>query len=298
MRIPDPGVYLERQREAVEKALAALFEQRGGLPAPLREAMRYSVTAGGKRLRPLLAMAAAETLGLSGERVMPVALALELIHTYSLIHDDLPAMDNSDLRRGRPTCHRVYGDAVAILAGDALLTLAFELTAAYGLREGRLEPALQIGLELARASGMEGMVAGQILDLEAEGKDVGPAELERIDRLKTGALLQAAVRCGAIAAGASPAQLKNLGHYGACLGQAFQITDDLLDLEGDAAVMGKETGADRARDKATFPALLGAAAARRRAEELYGAALNCLDELELPAELLRELARRLVYRNS
>ena len=298
MEIPDPGVYLERQREAVEKALAVLFEQRGGLPAPLREAMRYSVTAGGKRLRPLLAMAAAETLGLSGERVMPVALALELIHTYSLIHDDLPAMDNSDLRRGRPTCHRVYGDAVAILAGDALLTLAFELAAAYGLKEGCFEPALQIGLELARASGMEGMVAGQILDLEAEGKDVGAAELERIDRLKTGALLQAAVRCGAIAAEASPAQLKTLGRYGACLGEAFQITDDLLDLEGDAAVMGKETGADRARDKATFPALLGAAAARRRAEELYGAALNCLDDLELPAELLRELARRLVYRNS
>ena len=296
MKISDPGAYLERQRAAVEKALAGLFDP-DGEPALLREAMRYSVTAGGKRLRPLLTIAAAETLGLPGEKVLPVAAALELIHTYSLIHDDLPAMDDSDLRRGKATCHRVYGEAVAILAGDALLTLAFELVAGYGLQEGRPGQALQIALELARAAGRRGMVGGQVLDLESEGKTIGPAGLEQIDRCKTGALLQAAVRCGAIAAGAPPAQMKALSGYGSRLGLAFQITDDLLDLEGDAAEMGKETGADRTREKATFPALLGPAAARRRAEELYREALACLNSLERPAELLRELARQLVFRN-
>lgn len=296
MQIADPGAYLESRRSLVHKALAGLFEG-SGEPDLLREAMRHSVTAGGKRLRPLLTMAAAETLGLPGERVLPVALALELIHTYSLIHDDLPAMDDSDLRRGEPTCHRLYGEAVAILAGDALLTLAFELVASYGFEEGCPEKALQIGLELARAAGREGMIGGQLLDLESEGKTVAPEELEKIDRLKTGALLQAAVGCGAIAAGAAPLQMKALQEYASRLGLAFQIADDLLDLEGDAAVMGKAAGADRPREKATFPALMGAAPARRRAAELYREALACLDALAVPAELLRELARQLVFRD-
>lgn len=294
--ITDPGAHLDRLRSLVNGALAGLFEKGGG-PDLLREAMRSSVTAGGKRLRPLLTMAAAETLGLSGEKVLPVALALELIHTYSLIHDDLPAMDDSDLRRGRPTCHRLYGEAVAILAGDALLTLAFELIASYGLQEGRPEAALQMSLELARAAGREGMVGGQLLDLESEGKIVAPGELEKIDRLKTGALLQAAVSCGAIAAGAAPDRMKALQDYGCRLGLAFQIADDLLDLEGDAAVMGKAAGADRSRGKATLPALLGTAPARRRAAGLYREALACLDALAEPAELLRELARQLVFRD-
>lgn len=296
MKTSDPRAYLERQRGAVERYLLQLFEP-GEEPALLRKAMRYSVTAGGKRLRPLLTIAAAETLGLSGERVMPVASALELVHTYSLIHDDLPAMDDSALRRGQPTCHRVYGEAVAILAGDALLTLAFELVAGYGLAEGCFEQALQISLELAHAAGRRGMVGGQLLDLESEGRMIGLSELEQIDSLKTGALLQAAVRCGAIAAGAAPAVMKALSGYGSCLGLAFQITDDLLDREGDAAEMGKETGADQAREKATFPALLGAEAARKRTEELYYLALAYLEELERPAGLLEELARQLVFRN-
>lgn len=296
MRITDPGAHLDRLRSLVNGALAGLLEE-GNEPDLLREAMRYSVTAGGKRLRPLLTIAAAETLGLSGEKVMPVALALELIHTYSLIHDDLPAMDDSDLRRGKPTCHRLYGEAVAILAGDALLTLAFDLVASYGLREGRPGEALRISMELSRAAGKEGMVGGQLLDLESEGKIVAPEELEKIDRLKTGALLQAAVSCGAIAAGAAPDRIRALKDYGSRLGLAFQIADDLLDLEGDAAVMGKAAGADRSRGKATFPALLGAAPARRRAAELYREALACLDALAEPAELLRELARQLVFRD-
>ena len=296
MKSSDPGARLEHWRQAVDNYLAGLFAS-GGTPPTLQEAMRYSVQAGGKRLRPLLAMATAETLGHPGEKLLPVAAALELVHTYSLIHDDLPAMDDSDLRRGKPTCHRVYGEALAILAGDALLTLAFELLAGYGLQENCPERALQIALELARAAGRDGMVGGQVLDLEAEGKAVGLEELETIDRLKTGALLQAAVRCGAIAAGASPAVLKALSGYGSCLGLAFQIADDLLDLEGDAAEMGKATGADQARGKATFPALLGKEAARRRADSLYREALEALEMLGQPAELLLELARRLVFRS-
>ena len=230
MKSSDPGARLEHWRQAVDNYLAGLFAS-GGTPPTLQEAMRYSVQAGGKRLRPLLAMATAETLGHPGEKLLPVAAALELVHTYSLIHDDLPAMDDSDLRRGKPTCHRVYGEALAILAGDALLTLAFELLAGYGLQENCPERALQIALELARAAGRDGMVGGQVLDLEAEGKAVGLEELETIDRLKTGALLQAAVRCGAIAAGASREQLQALSDYAFRLGLAFQITDDLPDLE-------------------------------------------------------------------
>lgn len=296
MKISDPRAYLERQRGAVDRYLLQLLAP-GEEPPRLREAMRYSVAAGGKRLRPLLTIAAAETLGLPGQRVMLVASALELVHTYSLIHDDLPAMDDGALRRGQPTCHRVYGEALAILAGDALLTLAFEQVADYGLREGCFEQALQISLELARASGRWGMVGGQVLDLESEGRKIGLSELEQIDNYKTGALLRAAVRCGTIAAGASPAVMQSLSGYGSCLGLAFQITDDLLDREGDAAALGKDTGADQAREKATFPALLGAEAARERSEELYRRALAYLEELKRPADLLQELARQLVFRN-
>lgn len=296
MERAEPGLYLERQREAVDRYLVTLLEK-GAEPRRLREAMHYSVAAGGKRLRPLLTVATAETMGLPGKRVLAVAAAFELVHTYSLIHDDLPAMDDGKLRRGRPTCHRAHGEALAILAGDALLTLAFEQVAVYGLREGCFERALQISLELARAAGGEGMVGGQVLDLEAEGRSLDLPALERIDRCKTGALLKAAVRCGALAAGASPAELDSLSGYGSCLGLAFQITDDLLDGAGSAAELGKDAGADRARGKATFPALLGAEAARERCEELYRRALLYLEELKRPADLLQELARQLVFRD-
>ncbi len=296
VKIAEPRLYLESKREAVDRYLLQLLEGDAG-PPRLREAMRYSVAAGGKRLRPLLTVAAAETMGLPGERVLAVAAAFELVHTYSLIHDDLPAMDDAALRRGRPSCHRAYSEALAILAGDALLTLAFEQVASYGLREGSFERALQISLELARAAGREGMVGGQVLDLEAEGRPIELAALERIDRCKTGALLEAAVCCGALAAGASPAELDSLKGYSSCLGLAFQITDDLLDREGSTAELGKDAGADGARGKATFPALLGAEAARERSKELYRRALLYLEELGRPAELLEELARQLVFRN-
>lgn len=291
----DPRSYLERQRREVDRYLLQLLEQ-GDVPPSLQEAMRYSLAAGGKRLRPLLTLAAAETLGCPGEQVMPVAASLELVHTYSLIHDDLPAMDDSNLRRGRRTSHRVFGEALAILAGDALLTLAFEQVAGYGLRERKYEQALQISAELARAAGREGMVGGQVLDLQFEGREITLQELEKMDRSKTGALLRAAVRCGAIAAGASAADLGELSAYGSSLGTAFQITDDLLDREGDAEKLGKDTGADEARGKATFPALLGVQAARERSEKLYRRALAHLGELQRPAGLLEELASQLVFR--
>lgn len=287
--------YLERERERVNLALERLLPE-VKQPAAVYEAMRYSVAAGGKRLRPILTLAAAETLGTDGEQVMEAACAVELIHTYSLIHDDLPAMDDSDLRRGKPTCHRVYGEAVAILTGDALLTLAFELLARYGLAQGRERAALQISAELAAAAGVEGMIGGQVLDLQAEGSTLTLEELERMHSLKTGALLRAAVRTGALAAGAAPARLEALSGYASCLGLAFQIVDDLLDLEGTAAELGKPPGSDRERSKCTHPALLGPAASRLRAEALYLEANTHLDTLDRPAELLRLLAHRLVYR--
>ncbi|MEW5785637.1 MAG: polyprenyl synthetase family protein [Bacillota bacterium] len=287
--------YLARESKRVNEALER-YMPAAGQPLVIYEAMRYSVEAGGKRLRPILTLAAAETLGAAGEEVIEVACAVEMIHTYSLIHDDLPAMDNSDLRRGKPTCHRVYGEAVAVLAGDALLTLAFELLARFGLAQNRAKAALQISLELARSAGVEGMIGGQVLDLEAEGVVLPLEELERLHRLKTGTLLRAAAICGALAANASPAQLAALSGYASSLGLAFQIVDDLLDREGTAAELGKQPGSDQARGKATYPALLGAAAASRRAEELYWEAITFLDALNRPAGILSELARRLVFR--
>ncbi len=292
----DFNLYLKQEQERVDCWLDRL------LPAPARpdrimEAMRYSVMAGGKRLRPILTLATAQCLGARAEEVIEVACATEFIHTYSLIHDDLPAMDDSDLRRGKPTSHCVYGEALAILAGDALLTLAFEVVARYGLAEGRKKAvALQIGVELARAAGAAGLVAGQVLDLAAEGTSPGVEELEQMYRLKTGALLLAAVRCGALAAGASPSELQALTGYASCLGPAFQIADDLLDRTGTAAEIGKRPGSDQARGKATYPSVIGDAEARCRAETLYHEAIVYLDDLQQPCDLLRRLAHRLVYR--
>lgn len=289
--------YLERQRERVNRALEKLLPGRGH-PEALYAAMNYSLRAGGKRLRPILTLAAAETIGERGEGVLKVACAVECIHTYSLIHDDLPAMDNSDLRRGLPTCHRAFGEAMAILAGDALLTFAFELLSSFGLEQGRERAALQITRELARAAGMEGMIGGQVLDLEGEGASLSLEELELMNRKKTGALLRAAVRCGAYAAGASPLELEALSDYGSALGWAFQIVDDLLDLEGTAAELGKPTGADQARAKATYPALMGVDAARAKVADLYRQALSHLDRLPRPTDTLRQIAQYLATRTS
>jgi len=290
----DIDQYLSEKKDLVNKALQDCLPASG--PKAVREAMNYSLEAGGKRLRPILTLAVAETFDTDVDDVIDVACALELVHTYSLIHDDLPAMDDSDLRRGRPTCHKVYGDAIAVLAGDALLTLAFEVIARYGLKENQTQKAVQIGAELGKASGVTGMIGGQVLDLEAEGRELSLPEIEKISVMKTGALLKAAVICGAIAADANEKELELLNRYATNIGTAFQIIDDLLDVESSAEELGKPTGADQERFKPTFPAVLGPEKARLKAETLYSEAIAALKDLDRPVELLSGLAHKLVYR--
>ena len=259
------AAYLESARLRVEAALdGSLGPER---PESLREAMRYSLLAGGKRLRPILCLAACELAGGEAELALPTAVALEMIHTMSLIHDDLPAMDNDDLRRGRPTNHKVFGEANAILAGDALLTRAFEMVAlrSPGLPAERL---LAVVGELSLASGAPGLVGGQVVDLECEGKAVDLDTLEYIHLHKTGALLRACVICGAQIAGASQALLEALGTYARGIGLAFQIIDDILDVTASSEVLGKTAGKDLTADKTTYPKLLGLEESRRRAEAL------------------------------
>ena len=260
----------------------------GHLPR-LAEAMRYSALGGGKRLRPALAFAAAEACGRDRALALPVAAALEMIHTYSLIHDDLPAMDDDDLRRGRPTSHKVFGEALAILAGDALLTQAFEVLAA----AEEIPPARRIGIvrEVAAAGGAVGLVGGQVADLEAEGRELTLPDLEFIHARKTGALILVSVRAGALAAGADAAQLAALSEYARRVGLGFQIVDDLLDIEGDPSATGKGTGRDSSHRKATFPAIFGIEASRRRAAELIDEALAAIAAFGDEADPLRGLAR-------
>jgi geranylgeranyl diphosphate synthase type II len=251
--------------------------------------MRYSVFAGGKRLRPVLVAAGAEAVGGTLEAVMPAACAVEMIHTYSLIHDDLPAMDNDDFRRGVPTSHKVFGEAIAILAGDALLTLAFRLLAnssPAGGEAGRLRDML---IEVADAAGSAGMVGGQVADIECEGKVAGAAIVDYIHTHKTAALIRASIRSGAILAGASAAELKALGVVGDSLGLAFQIMDDILDITATSEELGKTAGKDQAQQKATYPAVHGIEASRRRAQALVAdahAALAPFGERALPLRAL------------
>ena len=269
----DFAVYLEASRLRVEAALdGSLGPER---PESLREAMRYSLLAGGKRLRPILCLAACELAGGDGDLALPTAVALEMIHTMSLIHDDLPAMDNDDLRRGRPTNHKVFGEANAILAGDALLTRAFEMVAlrSPGLPAERL---LAVVGELSLASGAPGLVGGQVVDLECEGKAVDLDTLEYIHLHKTGALLRACVISGAQIAGASEALLTALGTYARGIGLAFQIIDDILDVTASSEVLGKTAGKDLTADKTTYPKLLGLVESRRRAEALVAEAKAAL----------------------
>ncbi|MFQ6537471.1 MULTISPECIES: geranylgeranyl diphosphate synthase CrtE [Aphanothece] len=269
----DFGAYLEAARLRVEAALdGALGPER---PESLRQAMRYSLLAGGKRLRPILCLAACELAGGDGDRALPTAVALEMIHTMSLIHDDLPAMDDDDLRRGRPTNHKVYGEANAILAGDALLTRAFEMVA---LRSPDIpaERLLRVVGELSLASGAPGLVGGQVVDLECEGKDVDLDTLEYIHLHKTGALLRACVITGAMIAGAPDDLLTALRTYARGIGLAFQIIDDILDVTASSEVLGKTAGKDLTADKTTYPKLLGLEASRQRAEDLVAEAKAAL----------------------
>jgi geranylgeranyl diphosphate synthase type II len=285
---------LQPWRERIDAALAAYTELPGDCPAELREAMRYSLLAPGKRLRPLLTLMAAEACGGEIEAALPAACAVEMIHSYSLIHDDLPAMDDDDLRRGRPTCHKAHGEARAILAGDALLTLAFQVLA-QDVRPA--EVAARCCGALAVAAGAVGMVGGQADDLQAESLPATLETLEAIHRRKTGAMILAALRLGAFIAGASESRLTALDIYGKNLGMAFQITDDLLDAAGDEQVVGKRVGKDLDRGKLTFPGLLGVEESRRRAEQLIDGACDALTGFGSRAEHLEALARYVLERN-
>ncbi|MDD2420820.1 MAG: polyprenyl synthetase family protein [Heliobacteriaceae bacterium] len=268
-------------------------------PPVIHQAMQYSVFAGGKRLRPVLALAACQAVGGEESRVMPAACALEMVHAYSLIHDDLPALDDDDFRRGQPTNHRVYGEAFAILAGDALLTRVFEILAIAGARNKEQAALyLQVIHELAGAAGTLGMIGGQVVDLESEQKEVDLATLEYIHQHKTGALIRASLRTGALLGGGTPAQVTALSCYGDSLGLAFQITDDLLDVQGDPAKLGKPVGSDAKNRKATYPALIGLKKAKEAAAEAVEAALACLTGFGTEADFLRALARYLLVREN
>ena len=291
--------YLAERKALVDAALDALLPGEELYPPVIFQATRYSLMAGGKRLRPILCLAAAETVGGKAEAVMPVACALELIHTYSLIHDDLPAMDNDDYRRGKLTAHKVFGEDIAILAGDALLTEAFHLLTRRELMPGiPPEHILTVTAEIAAAAGWFGMVGGQVLDVRSEGKTVDLETLQQIHRLKTGELIRVSLRAGAILSGASTEMLASLSDYGRQIGLAFQIADDILNVEGDRVLLGKGTGSDAARKKITFPSLLGIEASRARAESLIEEAVTSLASFDDRAAPLRRITRYILERKS
>ena len=288
--------YVVEQQIRVEDALRRVVPEELTAPDSIHKAMRYSLFAGGKRIRPILCIAAAQAISDSPVGIETAACALELIHTYSLIHDDLPALDNDDLRRGRPTCHKVFGEAIAILAGDALLTLAFQVLAQLN---SEAERKIRLIEELALASGtVGGMIGGQVHDLEGEGKHPSASLLEAIHRAKTGALLKASLRMGGIYAGASVDQLNALSCFGEHIGLAFQIVDDVLDVEQSSEALGKTAGKDAKQKKITFPAVYGLERSREMAEQERIAAHLALRPLDERAERLRELADYIVRRTA
>ncbi len=291
--------YIARRGRLVDRALQRWLPRADEFPPQVHEAMSYSLFAGGKRLRPILALAGAEAVGGRATDALPVACSLELIHTYSLIHDDLPAMDNDDLRRGKPTSHRVFGEGLAILAGDALLTEAFRLLARPDLMKN-ISPAtrLRVIYQVAYAAGSLGMVGGQAMDISFQGKKIDKHLLEYIHSHKTGALIAAAVQAGGLIGGASPREGRALANYGQKLGLAFQITDDLLDIHGEARKLGKSVRKDRAQGKATYPALFGVSESRRQAEILLNEAVGRLKIFSHWADPLREIARFILKRSN
>jgi len=292
----DLGELLRVRRAAVEAALERYLPPAATPPARLHEAMRHSVFSGGKRIRPIMALLACEVAGGESETAMAPACSTELVHTYSLIHDDLPAMDDDDVRRGRPTCHKAFDEATAILAGDALLTLAFELAA----REASVpaERRAMVVSELAKANGSGGMVGGQMADMEGEGRSPTVESVTFIHRRKTAMPIEAAVRIGGIVAGASESVMAALSVYGRSVGLAFQIADDLLDLTGSLEEMGKAVGKDADAGKQTYPAVVGAAAARQRAERLAAEAQEALEPFGESAWHMRAIAAYVVERRS
>lgn len=286
--------YLAVRRKEIDRALNRYLPRESARPATIHKAMRYSLFAGGKRLRPILSLAAAEACGGKTAAALPLACALECIHTYSLIHDDLPSMDNDDLRRGRPTCHKAFSEGIAILAGDALLTIAFEIVAKAnpGARY-RLRDVLQ---EIAIGAGSRKLIAGQVADLEAEGKNIPRAELRYIHKNKTAALLATSVRLGAMSADASAQELAALTNFGRALGLAFQVIDDILDVTQTSEKLGKSAGKDVAAQKATYPAVIGLEKSRAEAKRLTSRAHAALAPFGARAHMLRALASYLLER--
>lgn len=291
--------YLKEKKELIDGALDRYISKERRYPENLYKSMHYSLAAGGKRLRPILALAAAEAVGGDRERTLPLACALEMIHTFSLIHDDLPAMDNDDLRRGQPTNHKVYGEGMAILAGDALLAEAFYcMTHPEKLDSMPAELLLEVVRDVSSATGPRGMVGGQVIDIESEGKKLDLSELELLHLYKTGRLLSVSVTSGAKLAGAKDAELEALNRYGEAIGLAFQIADDILDIEGDVEEIGKPVGSDTGNNKATFPSIVGMKESKERAAELIDIAIEALKDFDEKADPLRQIARYIIERRS
>ncbi len=283
--------YLSSKKETIDRFLESYLPHEEFYPREIHKAMRYSLFAGGKRLRPILSLASYETLRDDTNSILPVACAIELIHTYSLIHDDLPSMDNDNFRRGKPTNHKVFGESIAILAGDALLTMAFTMmTDEFYTRKIKPESLVQVIREISLAAGDKGMVGGQAVDMLSEDRSIDLKTLEYIHSNKTGALIRASVRAGGILAGANEEELKGMTLYGEDIGLAFQITDDILDIEGKKEDLGKETGMDSAKGKNTYPALLGIDSSKVKVKELIDNALVTLKNFDKRADPLREIA--------
>lgn len=296
----DLKAYLKEKCQMVDKALDAYLPKATDIPHNLHKAMRYSVFAGGKRVRPIIMLAACEAVGGNIENAVPAACAMEMIHTYSLIHDDLPAMDDDDFRRGNPTNHKVFGEAIAILAGDALLTEAFKLLADPSPKNS-ISPSNRLAIvrEIAFCAGSFGMVGGQVVDMESEGKPgIDLPTVQYIHTHKTGALIKASVVAGALAGGASLEQLAAITRYGEAAGLAFQIADDILDIEGTTEEIGKDAGSDQARGKATYPSVMGLAAAKEEAAAMMAEAMRALELFGNQADPLREIARYIVQRKN
>jgi geranylgeranyl diphosphate synthase type II len=303
----DINKYLQEKKLIVDSALERYFpttpegEGEIKLSNSLHRAIRHSLLDGGKRIRPILSIAAFEAVGGKGDHILPFACALEMIHTYSLIHDDLPAMDNDDYRRGKPTCHKMFGEAIGILAGDGLLTEAFKLMTN---RSSWEDPSNDKGLildvvhEIAQAAGIWGMVGGQVADIESEGKEIDLPLLQYIHTHKTGAMILASIRVGARLGGANGETLRAFTRYAERIGLAFQIIDDILNVEGKATALGKSTGTDLSRGKATYPSLLGVEESKRRATELVELAVESLKPYGPEADPLREIARFIIAREN
>ncbi len=288
--------YIDAKSRIINRGLEKMLHQfhQGDT---LTQAMRYSLMAGGKRIRPILCLAAAEAVGGKPEDALNAACALEIIHTYSLIHDDLPAMDDDKLRRGKPTCHIAFDEATAILAGDALLTLAFETLASVSIENGdQAVKWLQVIQIIAAAAGSRGMIQGQMLDMAAEGHNLNINELESMHALKTGALIEASLRCGAVIAGSSEVQINFLNTYARNIGLAFQVADDILNVEGNPALMGKAVGTDKLHEKSTYPSVIGLETSKQFAQKLVRQALQALETFDSKAEPLRAIATYVIER--